>query len=1618
MPTVESIHTFAPVPPSSPANPSNPSNPVSPSNPSNPAAPGYIAPNNPNSPLNPGSPSNPSSPSSPASINNPASPSYLAPSSPASPSNPSNPAYVAPTAPASPANPANPANPSNPSYVSPTSPASPLNPSSPSSPSNPASPNYVSPLSPASPSNPSSPSNPANAASPASPVTVQPTHRGQTYTPTWQPSAVPSVSPVTAEPTSVGYTYIPSVEPTSEPSSEPVTASPTDEGFTYAPTIKPTFAPSKKPFTSSPTLAGQTYTPSNKPSPGPTSSPVTLQPTDEGATYAPTDLPSGEPSMEPTSLTPTHRGQTYVPSSLPSWEPSSAPVTVTPTSRGQTYAPTAMPVTISPVSQSPTSEGQTYKPTYEPTDAPTKRPITVLPTKVGQTYAPTAAPSSTPSGAPVTAAPTLAGQTYSPSTPAPSTSPSTQLPTVQGYTYSPTDEPTTTPTLIPTYKPSKSPISSPTSEPSSLAAAVGADSLTSTGSHNFLIILVVILLLLICCIIIACFLYRRNKKVKKVYPETSVPALSLSPDENETIPDLVVQKSAVDDDELEKRVLDLLAKNATAVGLSFEEQSELLNAPMIGDAVIDAQVAEFRQQLNTTQEDKKRLKRILLMVQENGTVALSKEDTGFLAEARATGDKQMDRMLSGAKTALGPLADLRRLRQLLGRNISTLTPAETAELDVAIEMMDSHVHLSDNTLLVMLEDYKRKHLLANVFARSQSTVELNESERAAAESVYRSLRPRIGIAIQENGVESAGVKVVGLAPRGPGELAGLQSNDCIVSINGNPIRNSSDFTSTVALLKPGNFTRIAVIRGGVEIDVGLTMGAQGCSVEQTSMLYKSLYSSPDNLSFTRSRSRASNKFEVEIPKSDATVSVDLKQEINVGSLAIPMVASIAKTASVQSPYETEPVQLQTDFQPDLKMPSMELSLYQGEKSPTVSIVSENNRPVPMFSRTREDDISSDSTSSSSSAASPSSQTELEDAKKARITVSQLRELKRAKMLLKKATMSQLNAAEMAALETNIMSLSNVAHGDHEFDQLISQHRLSVASKEVTAAKTLELMELAKQRSIAKTAEEQFTTATEEERTRALSLLSKMKTRLGLAIEDREDRKAKNVKVVAVVPGGSASLAGLQIGDLICEFNGRVVSDGAWFANEQRNVKAGDDIVFRVLRQGAKLDIIVRMGAQGYTLEQIAKLRKIAAVEKNGMGVVQTKASSHKGAQTNFVKIGVTSDGTLRTNFDSSHVNEPDAVVELNAAANVPQRPQAFDAEPERSSKTEKENVRNGELSLLKPGESAAEQHTEAVRLKAREAELQAELEQRRIQELTLLKAEQKEATDREAERMRREQERKISELAPIVSADSSARSKVGAALIKSLAQAELLKKEEDIQEHPQQDFHIRKAEVSHQEHVNSKQSLETTAAEVWSNGDARSMHVDLSSRSTFQVSADLSAEPSRLSSEESTLPTLSHSNSNALALITASQSYGDSSPLFPDAESSKGDIAGSKPFVTRQASLNALSSWKNRSISDIASPSQGRAVATSAELSPSRAVTGLSPLLARSMSIPNMAFDQQGSLIFTPRSPLRFLLCALLNLRHFIYLFSNLFIYLFIYFRAKMSSYHRKAAFLPLRTCA
>jgi serine protease Do len=63
-----------------------------------------------------------------------------------------------------------------------------------------------------------------------------------------------------------------------------------------------------------------------------------------------------------------------------------------------------------------------------------------------------------------------------------------------------------------------------------------------------------------------------------------------------------------------------------------------------------------------------------------------------------------------------------------------------------------------------------------------------------------------------------------VSPGGPAERAGLHMGDIVTSVNGVPIKSSTDLTQQVALARPGEAIRLGVLHDGQAREIAITSG--------------------------------------------------------------------------------------------------------------------------------------------------------------------------------------------------------------------------------------------------------------------------------------------------------------------------------------------------------------------------------------------------------------------------------------------------------------------------------------------------------------------------------------------------------------------------------------------------------------------------------------------------------------------------------------------------------------------------------------------------------------------------------------------------------------------------
>ncbi|MGD0961375.1 MAG: DegQ family serine endoprotease [Methylomonas sp.] len=111
-------------------------------------------------------------------------------------------------------------------------------------------------------------------------------------------------------------------------------------------------------------------------------------------------------------------------------------------------------------------------------------------------------------------------------------------------------------------------------------------------------------------------------------------------------------------------------------------------------------------------------------------------------------------------------------------------------------------------------------------------------------------------------------------------------------------------------------------------------------------------------------------------------------------------------------------------------------------------------------------------------------------------------------------------------------------------------------------------------------------------------------------------------VAKIVPGGPAEKAGLQIGDIIVEFNGQIVETSGELPPRVGVTPIDENAKLKIIRQGEKHEITVKIGL--LPAQQLAQLSETAPAETqaNRLGVVVTDLSSEQRQQLQVEKNGV------------------------------------------------------------------------------------------------------------------------------------------------------------------------------------------------------------------------------------------------------------------------------------------------------------------------------------------------------------------------------------------------------------
>jgi putative serine protease PepD len=74
--------------------------------------------------------------------------------------------------------------------------------------------------------------------------------------------------------------------------------------------------------------------------------------------------------------------------------------------------------------------------------------------------------------------------------------------------------------------------------------------------------------------------------------------------------------------------------------------------------------------------------------------------------------------------------------------------------------------------------------------------------------------------------DQSGAVVSDAVPGGPADKAGVQAGDKIVAIDSRPIQSSDDVSAAVAAHKPGDQTKVTVLRGGNRRTLTVTLGTR------------------------------------------------------------------------------------------------------------------------------------------------------------------------------------------------------------------------------------------------------------------------------------------------------------------------------------------------------------------------------------------------------------------------------------------------------------------------------------------------------------------------------------------------------------------------------------------------------------------------------------------------------------------------------------------------------------------------------------------------------------------------------------------------------------------------
>jgi S1-C subfamily serine protease len=69
-----------------------------------------------------------------------------------------------------------------------------------------------------------------------------------------------------------------------------------------------------------------------------------------------------------------------------------------------------------------------------------------------------------------------------------------------------------------------------------------------------------------------------------------------------------------------------------------------------------------------------------------------------------------------------------------------------------------------------------------------------------------------------------GARISAVVPAGPADQAGLKAGDILVALNGNPVKNTAEFVSSIFAMKPGSVAKVGYIRNGNEETMNVIVG--------------------------------------------------------------------------------------------------------------------------------------------------------------------------------------------------------------------------------------------------------------------------------------------------------------------------------------------------------------------------------------------------------------------------------------------------------------------------------------------------------------------------------------------------------------------------------------------------------------------------------------------------------------------------------------------------------------------------------------------------------------------------------------------------------------------------